>query len=448
MLDEIAHIADKALTAHDGASVSVAVAQDGEVVFADAWGAADVESGRAASPATAYLSASVTKPVTATAVCAAADAGHFSLDDPIEKYLGHALPAHRFSAPTIRQTLQHRAGFGIHFDFAYDGAPVAALADTLARYGRPYGEPGTLFSYSNLGYGLLDAVLRNATGREPADYVRDTVFTPLGMATAHIGPSYVGESASRYTADGRRYPDYDTTHRGASLLWTSASDLVRFGLGAPTLLAPETAAAMFDPRPYNLDQGYGLGWFVGTGEPRLLSHSGSMGGVATMLTVVPERRLAVAVLTNRSGAKVRTAVLDHVLTELVPGYTRSLLPPGATPERPSPLPQGVWTGEIETYGPSLPITVTIAEGDVEVNVDGVAARTAAITSESWDLNVTVPVRLSAPGVGPWSPDLMLALTAAPDGVLTGTASALPEDDRAGWLGDGLSHHVRLAPSAR
>ncbi|GIG64094.1 serine hydrolase domain-containing protein [Phytomonospora endophytica] len=448
MLDGITRVAEKALTAHDGASVSVAVAHDGEVVFAGAWGAADIASKRPATTGTAYLSASVTKPVTATAVCAAADAGLLSLDDPIEKHLGLALPAHRFTPPTIRQTLQHRAGFGTHFDFAYDGAEVASLADTLAHYGRPYREPDTAFGYSNLGYGLLDAVLRNTTGREPADYVRDTVFTPLGMSTAHIGPSYVGESASRYTADGRRYPDYDTTHRGASLLWTSASDLVRFGLGAPTLLAPETAAAMFDPRPYNPDQGYGLGWFIGTGEPRLLSHSGSMGGVATMLVVVPARRLAVAVLTNRSGAKVRTALLDHVLTELVPGFTRALLPPGTTPERPSPLPRGIWTGVIETSGPALPITVTVGERDVEVNVDGVAARTSAIASGDWDLDVTVPVRLAAPGVGPWSPDLMLALRAAPDGVLTGAASAFPEDDKAGWLGDGLSHHVRLLPGGR
>ena len=446
MLDGIARVSEKALAAHDGASVSVAVAEDGEVVFAGAWGAADIESGRAAAPETAYLSASVTKPVTATAVAVAADSGLLSLDDPVEKYLGLSLPRHGFSAPTIRQTLQHRGGFGVHFDFAYDKEP-ASLADTVAHYGRLFREPDTSFEYSNLGYGLLDAVLRNVTGFEPADYVRASVFEPLGMSSAHIGPSYVGDSASRYTVDGRRYPVYDTTHRGASLLWSSASDLVRFGLGAPGLLASATAAAMFDPKPYNADQGYGLGWFIATGEPRIVSHSGSMGGVATMLVVVPGRKLAVAVLTNRSGAKVRTAVLDHVLTELVPGFTRSLLPPGDSPERPSSLPQGIWTGGIETHEGRLPITVTVGDGDVQVNVDGLAARTAAIASGDWDLLVTVPVRLAAPGVGPWSPDLMLALKASPDGELSGSASAFPEDDRAGWLGDGLAHHVRLVREA-
>lgn len=447
MLDGIDRIGEKALAAHDGASVSVAVARDGEVVFAGAWGYADVESGRAATPATAYLSASVTKPVTATAVSVAADAGLLKLDDPLEKYLGLALPRRGFSAPTVRQTLRHRAGFGVHFDFAYDGKP-ASLAETVARYGGLFREPDTAFEYSNLGYGLLDAVLRNVTGREPADFVRESVFEPLGMSTAHIGPSYVGTRAERYTADGRRYPDYDTTHRGASLLWSSASDLVRFGLGAPGLLAAATADAMFDPRPYNDDQGYGMGWFISTGEPRIVSHSGSMGGVATMLVVVPGSRLAVVVLTNRSGAKVRTAVLDHVLTELVPGFTRALLPPGESPEGPSPLAQGIWTGSIETHEKHLPITVTVGDGDVEINVDGLAARTAAIASGGWDLLVTVPVRLAAPGVGPWSPDLMLALDATAEGELVGSATAMPEDDRAGWLGDGLSHHVRLTRDTR
>ncbi|MEV0650601.1 serine hydrolase domain-containing protein [Phytomonospora sp. NPDC050363] len=444
MLDGLARISSGALDEHDGASVSVAVAHDGEVVFAEAWGAAEVETGRAATPGTAYLVASVTKPVTATAVSIAADAGLLSLDDPLEKHLGHSLPAHGFSAPTIRQTLRHRAGLGTHYDFAYDGAPVPALADTIARYGRLYREPGTAFEYSNLGYGLLDAVLRNTTGLDAAAYAERAVFGPLGMTTAHIGPSYVGESAALYSADGRRYPGCDTSHRGASLLWASAPDLARFGLGAPGLLTEASASAMFDALPINADQAYGLGWLVSAGEPRLIAHGGSMGGVATMLVTVPSLNLSVAVLTNRSGGGTRKAVLEHVLTELVPGFTPRLLPPGTEEKRPTPLPSGSWTGEVETYAGPLPITVTLAEGEAEVNVDGSAARTAALASGTWDLSVTVPVRLGAPGVGPWSPNLALGLDATPDGGLAGAALALPEGDKAGWHGDALSHHVRLS----
>lgn len=225
------------------ASVSVAVARDDSPIYAEAFGLADIEEGRPATTGTAYLLASITKPITATAVCLAAEAGLLGLDDPVEKHLdGLRLPRRRdHGTPTVREVLRHRAGLGGHYDFAYAPASRLEVRDAIERYGTLYREPGSGFEYSNLGYGVLDVVLGTVTGQDPAAFVKDNVFAPMGLLSCHLGPAYDGpaQEAARYSADGGRYPVYDTSHRGASLAWATASDLVMFGLshaGGPGVL--------------------------------------------------------------------------------------------------------------------------------------------------------------------------------------------------------------------
>src|SRR5689334_7427583 len=118
-------------------SLSVAAAVDGEVAFTAAFGHADVERGRPATTETAYLLASVTKPMTATAVCRLAEGGELDLDDPVESILRTRFVRHRgMGAPTIRQVLQDASGLGLHYEFFYadtDG-PRRPIAETIERY--------------------------------------------------------------------------------------------------------------------------------------------------------------------------------------------------------------------------------------------------------------------------------------------------------------------------
>ena len=190
-------------------SLSVAAAVDGELGFAAAVGSADLERGRPATTETAYLLASITKPITATAVCRLADTGRLHLDDAVEPLLGGPVfTRHRGEeAPTIRHVLQHASGLGTHFEFFYadtDG-PRRPFEETIERYGVLYSQPGTRYCYSNLGYGVLDEVIRHVSGRSPAQYIHDEVFAPLGMETASIGPDYVQgpeRAAQRYSRGG------------------------------------------------------------------------------------------------------------------------------------------------------------------------------------------------------------------------------------------------------
>ena len=112
MLDGLDEYCTQALAEHGCPSVSVAVAERGEVVLTGAYGLADVAGGRAATPDTVYGLASVTKPITATAVCLAADEGLLDLDAPVPGDF-------QWPAPTARQLLQHRGGLGAYYAWDY-----------------------------------------------------------------------------------------------------------------------------------------------------------------------------------------------------------------------------------------------------------------------------------------------------------------------------------------
>ncbi|MFI7536214.1 serine hydrolase domain-containing protein [Streptosporangium sp. NPDC049376] len=447
MLEGLSQHCAQALTTHGCASVSVAVAHRDRVVFAEAYGLADVARGVAATPDTVYSIASVTKPITATAVCVAADRGLLNLDDPVEKYLsGFRLPRYRdYSEPTLRQVLQHRAGFGGHYDFAYAGLP--AIRHGVEHYSTLYREPGSRFEYSNLGYGVLDAVLEKATGRSAADFTAEQVFAPLGLNACQIGLSYEGERprALRYSADGRPYPDYDTTHHGASLGWASASDLAMFGLlqaGGPGVLKPETAAATRTALPITAEQGYGLGWFVSRGGPhQVVAHSGGMGGVSAMLAVVPELELSICVLANQTGGEVRTSVVNRVMAELVPDHPSASLPPSFLPERAVAVPQGLWEGHVRTEEGSVPLLLRVLpDSGAEVGLDGgpMVPADVVAASDDWDLRVSAPLQLPTEDARVNSPRLVLELNAR-HGHLVGAARAMKNGEGDGWLGNCLSH---------
>ncbi|MEV8396000.1 MULTISPECIES: serine hydrolase domain-containing protein [unclassified Streptomyces] len=445
-LNRLGEYCAEALAEHGCPSVSVAVAERGEVVLAEAYGVADLARGRPATPATAYGLASVTKPVTATAVCLAADEGLLDLDAPVP------LPGeHRWPAPTARQLLRHRGGFPAFYawDYGDDERRIDA-----SRYASLYRAPGTGFEYANLGYRALGLLLEAVTGQELSAFVRERVFEPLGLTGCRVGRSYPGPapSAVRYTPDGRAYPDYDCDHPGATLGWAPAGELALFAQSCERLLKPATAAAMNEAVPLNALVGYGLGWCVSYGDgPVVRSHGGGGGGVAAMTAAVPARDLSVAVLTNSTSKAARDAIVHYVLDALVPGYRPELIDPGIHgPERPTDLPEGLWAGRIGTPEGDVPVELrTRKDGRVELLLDGVRTDSVAVAAESCDLRAVFPAQLPTADARVNSPSLLLSLRrerALGQGAerLTGVAHAFKDDgDREGRLGNFLCHPCEL-----
>jgi CubicO group peptidase (beta-lactamase class C family) len=383
-LDEVGARMKAAVDSGKTPSVVAAVGRDGRIVWAAAFGEADKAGRVPATTTTPYSLASVSKPFTATAVMVLSERGQIGLDEPVTRYVG-GLARPGTVAPsevTVRRTLGHVAGFPLHYQFFFEDRPLAplAFARTLECYGGQVDEPGNRYVYSNLGFGVLSELVGRAAGRPYAAVLARDVFEPLGLAHARVATrgSPIAGAAVRYGADGEPLPFYVTDHPGASDVFASAEDLVRFGLFHAGALSPSrpvlTAAARATMQQPGLG-GYGFGWNINPdwNGRRVVWHSGAMPGVSATLWAVPSDGVAIAVLANQFGAPV-----NRLAGELLAAVLGVSVPAGGGPAqgeapgpRQAPVPardlRGRWVGSLSTCPDATPLTVEIG-GPSEVTV--------------------------------------------------------------------------------
>jgi CubicO group peptidase (beta-lactamase class C family) len=181
----------------------------------------------------------------------------------------------------------------------------------------PDGAEG-LFSYSNAGYWAAGEVSAAACGSAFAAAMTERILAPLGLAaTGYAEPRAPARGHLQEGESGHRavpVDAYPVTRRPSGGLWSTVGDLLAFAahhLGGPGPLAAEQRAAMREPQSEALGAGYGLGWWVrDAGGRAALDHEGSIAGYQSLLLLVPEERLALAVLTNswRGSGLVRRVV--------------------------------------------------------------------------------------------------------------------------------------------
>jgi CubicO group peptidase (beta-lactamase class C family) len=322
------------VTSGNTPSLSIAVAHDGEIVWQEAFGLADVENGIRATPLTMYRSGSIAKPITATAVMRLVEAGLVDLDAPIERYLGE-LTLHHYAGTlgevTVRRVLQHRAGLPPHNQlFFLDEDPQRLPFDeTVRRYGNVMFPPGASYIYSNLGYQLLARLVEQVSGMEFPRYVGDSVFEPLGMSAAQV---YVGEeltpatATSYYGIDGKPVPQSLASYWGSGGTYCSARDLLQFAMfhlknhlpGQRALLADSTIDMM-----RSAGNEYGLGWSIDVDGVGLQSvyHGGQSTGVSNFMALVPSENLALVILSNTDyDANKLLHIQGAIRAALIPGY--------------------------------------------------------------------------------------------------------------------------------
>jgi CubicO group peptidase (beta-lactamase class C family) len=318
-------------------SVAVAIGERGRITCEAAFGWADRAGRIPATPQTMYSLASVSKPFTATAVMHFVERRALALDKPANDYLGTTkLRAYegRAERATVKRLLTHTAGLPLHYQFFYAGGPaVPTMDEAIARYGIVVYPPGERYFYSNLGYGVLERILERAGGRPYREILREAVLQPLGLQETIVsdGAGLDGQRAAvRYHANGRSIPPYTFDHVAASGVWSSARDLVRFGLfhlghdeeGAGPVLSQRTRRAMQE-RHAGADapgQARGLGWGINAGVYgyRRVAHTGSMPGVSTVLSLYPDAGVAVVVLTNANNGQAVAQIERQLAAAVLP----------------------------------------------------------------------------------------------------------------------------------
>jgi CubicO group peptidase (beta-lactamase class C family) len=261
------------------ASLSVAVAKDGKILWEEGFGWADRERKVQATPHTVYSLASISKPITATGLMILVEQARVELDQPVNDYLGEAKLkglAGDAAGATVAAVASHTAGLPLHYQFFLEGEnyPRPSMDETLKHYGILVTKPGEKYQYSNLGYGILDYVIERKSGKAYPAFMREQVFQPLGMEHTSIPVAGAEldskrEWAVRYWNSDTPLPFYDFDHRGGSAVYACAHDLVRFGMfhlgqkskGQKAILKASSISRMQQPiARASATSRYGLGW--------------------------------------------------------------------------------------------------------------------------------------------------------------------------------------------
>ena len=397
--EDVADAIERALVDYDVPSIAVAVAQDGEIVWEQGFGWADREGRIAATEHTMYSLASISKPITTTGLMILVERGLVDLDVPANDYLGDAkINGRAFDArlATVRRVATHTAGLPLHYQFFYRDQPYRRppMDETIRRYANLVTSPDERWHYSNLGYGILDTIIERVSGRSYPDYMREEVFTPLGLTrtSVHIGDGMGLFAATRYASDQSRIPFYDFDHLGASAVFSSAHDLIRFGMfhlknrlpEQRPILSDESIDLTHDPVARTSPRTeYGLGWTIRElpGGIRVARHGGGMGGVRTELAIAPDENAALVVLIN-AAVPLTDYISNMIWATLFPRRVRPTTPP-PTGDRAGPPPwgpesppatrkraiEGSWAGEVVTYLGSIPLRLAITpQGHVHVKL--------------------------------------------------------------------------------
>jgi CubicO group peptidase (beta-lactamase class C family) len=294
-------------------SASAAVFRDGEVVWAEALGLADVEAGTEATPDTQYRIGSITKTFTAAAVLQLRDAGRLDLDDRLGEHLDD-IP---HPAPTLRRLMSHLSGLQREVPGEiWESLQVpdregflASLADAEQIL-----RPGTHWHYSNLGFALLGEVVERVAGQPYRTYVEERLLEPLGLRrTSFDGrpPTARGYLVDAWSDAARLEPDVDLSGTAASgQLWSTTGDLARWAAflseGREGVLAADSVAemravqGMMDVERWTVGWGLGLE-LVRRGDKVWAGHGGAMPGQVAGVVFRPQESIGAAVLAN-SGA--------------------------------------------------------------------------------------------------------------------------------------------------
>ena len=391
--DPVRQYIQQIMEARDLPSVSVAVSKDSDVLWEEAFGWANLERRIPASPHTMYSLASISKPITATGLAVLIERGIVGLDLPVDEYLGIGRLrgfAGDAAHATVRRVLAHTAGLPLHYQFFYEteGYAPPTMDETIARYGIVTSVPGEEFQYSNIGFGILDYVIERASGSSYTDFMRRELFVPLGLTrtSVDIGPGLEPFAATRYDANRIPVPFYTFDHPGASAVFSSAHDLVRFGMfhlgtwpnperGERVLRGATRLKMQQIATPPGVRPAYGQGWFIDDEYGfHKVWHTGSMPGVSTMLALYPEEEVAIVVLLNAMDREQRVDIAREIAAVVIDGYAEAREQAAPADETESAGDQvrefnGRWTGTLRTWQGELPMSLEIqSDGDVHVEL--------------------------------------------------------------------------------
>lgn len=299
---------------------SVAVSQNGQIIYSKSIGFADVEKNQKANENTKYRIGSITKTFTTVLVLKAIEDKKLSLDQTIEKFFPTVPNANKI---TIKQLLGHRSG--IH-NFTNDEDYLTwytqpktekEMVEHITKIGSDF-EPDSKADYSNSNYVLLTYILEKIHKQSYADVVDKQIIKPLGLKNTKFGGKIntaKNESKSySYSGTWKEEPETDMSiPLGAGGIISTPPDLTQFSdaLFGGKLLKPESLELM-----KTVVDGYGLGLFKVPFYDKIgFGHTGGIDNFTSMFSYFPDGNISYVLTsngTNYNNNNISIAVLSAI----------------------------------------------------------------------------------------------------------------------------------------
>jgi len=345
--DELDKLLPKAMKRHEVPGASVAVMRNHRITKTASAGVINLNTRVKVNDESVFQVGSISKPFTATIIMQLVDEGKIELDAPVRRYLkDFRVLRHDVSRKvTIRQLLSHTSGIdGDFFEDSGRGDDATEKLLKMATMLPSLFEPGEMMSYCNIGYAALGRVIEVITGDSYDAAIRRRLFEPLGMERAFTLPedslkhrSAIGHvpgsnKKSGWQVANQSYLAFGQKAAGSTPSMT-ASELLRFAsMHMNKGLNREGDKVLSRKSVQNMQRGqisllkhagrnvrqWGLGWFLCDWQgSRLYGHDGATIGQYAFLRVLPEKGLAVAMLTNGGYAgDLYKEIFGHLFSRL------------------------------------------------------------------------------------------------------------------------------------
>jgi len=351
------HLVERTRKEFDVPGIAVAVVKDGHVVLAKGYGVRKLGAPAPVTAQSLFRIASNTKAFTVAALAMLVDEGRIRWDDRVIDYL----PGFQMYDPyvtrelMIRDLLCHRSGLGLGAGDLMFWPSTDLTRDQIVR-GIRFLKPATSFrsgyAYDNLLYLVAGQLIAAVTGKSWDDFVKERIFIPLGMTSTNAStPELLASpdiTSPHARADGKLVSMPQANHDNnapAGSMNSSVTDLTKWIMvqlnhgelpGGGRLFSTAQSREMWSPQTIlpiaDLPPGapavlqalqpnfnaYGLGWMLRDYRGRkTVFHTGSLAGYVSRVTMVPDLKLGVVVLTNQeetgAHAAITWTILDHYL---------------------------------------------------------------------------------------------------------------------------------------
>ncbi|SFC68986.1 serine hydrolase [Pseudoalteromonas denitrificans] len=350
--EKIERVIENSMARFNVPGLAIAIVEDNEVIMAKGFGIKHLDTGEKVNKNTLFGIASNTKAFTVAAIAILVDQGKLSWDDKVIDHLPEfrLYDAYVTREMTIRDLLSHRSGLGLGAGdlmiWPDTNKKINDILDSL-RYLKPASSFRSKYAYNNLMFVTAGEVVARVSGMSWQDFTEKNILQPLKMNTSRAGFSRIAKSNKNWATghiplEGKLTPffvNYLEDFRGAGAIASNVVDMsqwlkMQLAQGemadGTSLFTKKQQLEMWHPHITKKAskkgfvshrqqfRGYGLGWSIEDYQGyKKVGHGGGILGMVSQVTLIPEKKLGIVILSNQQAFSALSAITHEVLEDVL-----------------------------------------------------------------------------------------------------------------------------------